>query len=466
MDVGRGRQAGARARAGRRARPHQRPGIAEREAVPGHRRDPRSRHRRRLDGQHPASREPERRGLRADGRPRPRDVPRPRAERCRRGRPGRSLPRGAAGPPAQRQGLPRRPGRAGAPQLLPSGQPLHVARARAARGRGGCRGPPQRRRARPAQQAGGGRAGPRPRRAAAALAARPPARLALGPAPRRRDRRAVDAPARAGALRGGCDAARRPPSARLDPRRALPRGGRGRSRGHGAACRPRARLDLRVRRDARRAALGRDRAGIARVAHDPRAARDRHPRRRRTARCATSCTNEALAVPAPCRPPCRAAAPARAVHGEAARSDGARRRAADRAGGGRGAGAGLPPRRPARVQPRGSRPARRARARHADPRGRRARRAEGRSAGRRAHRARQDADRRPAAPLGRRAVRPHGRPGSAPEAARLLAGRSRLDADATPRTRRSSSAPGPTTRQPRPSGLPGSRRERPETRPS
>ena len=77
------------------------PGIAEREALPGHRRDPRRRHRRDLDGQHPASREPERRDLRADRRPRARDVPRPRAQRRRRGRPRRSLARGAAGASAR-----------------------------------------------------------------------------------------------------------------------------------------------------------------------------------------------------------------------------------------------------------------------------------------------------------------------------------------------------------------------------
>ena len=69
-------RAGARAR--RRARPHERAGVAQREALPGHRRDPRRRDRRHLDRQHPAPREPERRDRRADRRARPRDISRPR----------------------------------------------------------------------------------------------------------------------------------------------------------------------------------------------------------------------------------------------------------------------------------------------------------------------------------------------------------------------------------------------------
>ena len=58
------------------------------------------------------------------------------------------------------------------------------------------------------------------------------------------------------ALGGRCDAARRSSSARLDPRRALPRGGGRRSRRHGTAGRPRARLDVRLRRDARTSGAG------------------------------------------------------------------------------------------------------------------------------------------------------------------------------------------------------------------
>ena len=69
-------------------------------------------HRRHLDGQRPAPREPQRPRLRAHRRPRPRDLPRPRARRGRRGRARRPDAGGAAAAPAGRQGLPRRPGRA------------------------------------------------------------------------------------------------------------------------------------------------------------------------------------------------------------------------------------------------------------------------------------------------------------------------------------------------------------------
>ena len=102
----RGDPAGARARARRRARAHERPRLAQREALPGHRRDPRRRDRRHLDRQRPAPGEPQRRGLRADRRPRARDVPRPRPRRRRRGRARRPLARGAAGAAAGGQGLP------------------------------------------------------------------------------------------------------------------------------------------------------------------------------------------------------------------------------------------------------------------------------------------------------------------------------------------------------------------------
>ena len=87
----------ARARARRRARAHEPPRGAQPQALRGHRRDPRRRDRRHLDGQHPAPREPQRRGLRADGRARARDVPRPDPRRGRRGRARRSHARGAPG---------------------------------------------------------------------------------------------------------------------------------------------------------------------------------------------------------------------------------------------------------------------------------------------------------------------------------------------------------------------------------
>ena len=55
-----------------------------------------------LHRQHPAPREPQRRDLRAHGRPRPRDVSGPDPRRGGRGRAGRPLARGAAGTAARR----------------------------------------------------------------------------------------------------------------------------------------------------------------------------------------------------------------------------------------------------------------------------------------------------------------------------------------------------------------------------
>ena len=86
-------------------------------------------------------------------------------------------------------------------------------------------------RARPAEQAGGRRARPRTRRAAAALPARAPSCVEVVSAPRRRDRRPLDAATGAAARRGGGDAARCAATTRLDSRRPLPRGGGDRPRG-------------------------------------------------------------------------------------------------------------------------------------------------------------------------------------------------------------------------------------------
>ena len=77
------------------------PGHAQREALAGHRGGARRRHRRHLDRQRPAPREPQRRDLRAHRGPRARDVPRPGARRGRRGRARRPDARGAAGAPAR-----------------------------------------------------------------------------------------------------------------------------------------------------------------------------------------------------------------------------------------------------------------------------------------------------------------------------------------------------------------------------
>ena len=137
--------------------------------------------RRHLDRQRPAPREPQRLGLRADGRARPRDVPRPRPRRGRRGRARRPHARGAAGAAARRQGLPRRPGRArrcrtssGIDNLAALRELVLRELAEDVEAQTAHDG------ARPAQPAGGRRADPRARHARAALAARAAPRVPLG----------------------------------------------------------------------------------------------------------------------------------------------------------------------------------------------------------------------------------------------------------------------------------------------
>ena len=119
----------------RRVRPHERPGLAQREALAGRRRAARRRNRRHLDREHPAPRVAQRR-RRAHHRhqaagDRPRRVVRradqielvdmtPEALR-------RRMAHGNIYPPGEDR---RRPG-----QLLPAGQPRRAARARAAVGR-------------------------------------------------------------------------------------------------------------------------------------------------------------------------------------------------------------------------------------------------------------------------------------------------------------------------------------------
>ena len=87
------------------------PGSRTREALAGRRGAARRRHRRHLDGQHPAPRVAQRRG-RADHRRRPaRDGARRGRARRRPDRAGRHEPRGAAPPDGPRQHLPARAGR-------------------------------------------------------------------------------------------------------------------------------------------------------------------------------------------------------------------------------------------------------------------------------------------------------------------------------------------------------------------
>ncbi len=124
----------------RRVGAHERARLGTREAVAGHRHDPRRRHRRDLDRQHPAPRIDERR-RRADHRdPSARD-----GARCvrppRRSDRARRHDAGSAAPPlGARQRLPVAQGRRRARQLLPAWQPRRAARARPAVGRRPGRG--------------------------------------------------------------------------------------------------------------------------------------------------------------------------------------------------------------------------------------------------------------------------------------------------------------------------------------
>ena len=125
---GRRRHPAAPAPAGarRRVRPHQRPGLAQREAVAGRRRAARRRHRRHLDGEHPAPRVAERR-RRADHRDQAAgDGARPHRAPSRPDRARRHGSRGAAPPDGPRQHLRRRQGRRRARQLLPRRQPVRA----------------------------------------------------------------------------------------------------------------------------------------------------------------------------------------------------------------------------------------------------------------------------------------------------------------------------------------------------
>ncbi len=125
---------------GRRARAHQRRGIAPPEALAGHRRAAGERHRRLHDAQRPASRKPERRRRRHHRHHGLGNGSRHVLRQCRRGDAGRHSRRRSARAPPGRQGLPSRADRARGAQLLPQGQPDGAARARAAPHRGSRRG--------------------------------------------------------------------------------------------------------------------------------------------------------------------------------------------------------------------------------------------------------------------------------------------------------------------------------------
>ena len=256
---------------------------AQRQALRGHRGDPRRRNRRHLDRQHPAPREPERRGLRAHRRARARDVPRPHPRRGRRGRARRPDPGGAPGA-AREPGKVYAPGRAEAAlenffrlDNLSALRELvlrELAEDVEARRMTSVLDPLS-------QQAVAERilvlVTP-----GAALAADPAPRLPLRPAPQLGDRRALGAPPGPGA-----DASRRPSrSPRCAGSRASSAPTSSSSKGTTFVetvkrVRRRARLDLRLPRHARRVAAHRDLARLARLEARARAARDRHPGRRR-----------------------------------------------------------------------------------------------------------------------------------------------------------------------------------------
>ena len=169
-------------RGGRRDRPHQRPRIAQQEALPGRARAARRRDQRHLRLQRPASREPQgpRRARHRRGDPRDRAGQLPQAGRP--GREPRSRHRGSARAAARRQDLRPDEGRVGAHPFLQGGQPVErCASWRCARSRSGstCRRGDRQRRRRAARAA---RLGPRDGLHVVGLAARrDPAAARLAP---------------------------------------------------------------------------------------------------------------------------------------------------------------------------------------------------------------------------------------------------------------------------------------------
>ena len=274
----------ARARARRRARPHEPArGCATAKRYEDIDEILDAGDRRHLDGQHPAPREPQRRGLRADRRPRARDVPRPRSStrptrscsstsrprRCRSGC-GRQGLSAATASRRRCTNFFRLDNLAALRELVLR----ELAEDVEARRDHGVLDPLS-------QQAVAERilvlVTP-----GAALAADPPARVSLGPAARLRDRRALGAPARPGAhaSRRPCRSPRcagsRACSARTSSSSratACPRRSSGSSpsaaRPTSSSARPTSRGGREILR------------GLARLEARPRASRHRHPRRRR-----------------------------------------------------------------------------------------------------------------------------------------------------------------------------------------
>ncbi len=196
------------------------PGVAEREALPGHRRDPRAG----IDVvstvniQHLESLNDavfELTGVRVRE-----TFPDRMLERRRRGRPRRYLAGGAAGASAGRQGLPARPGRQGAAELLPPGQPLRIARARAREVAEDVEARRSTAELDPlSKQAVAERVSPSSSLSHGRSASSVAHGARLSASAREIDALWIAAGKRA--LGGGCDAARRAPSAGIDPRRAF-----------------------------------------------------------------------------------------------------------------------------------------------------------------------------------------------------------------------------------------------------
>ena len=108
MDVDAVLRAAPGGRPGRRARAHQRAGLAPRQAVAGRRGPARRRHRRHHDGQHPAPRVGQRRGREDHRRPAARDGPRRRGAGGRPDRARATCPARRCGATGARQRLRRR----------------------------------------------------------------------------------------------------------------------------------------------------------------------------------------------------------------------------------------------------------------------------------------------------------------------------------------------------------------------
>ena len=212
----------------RRVRPHERPRLAQPQALGGRRGTAERRNRRDHQRQHPAPRVAERRGREDHRGAAAGDGARRRGPRGRPGRAHRHDAGGAAPQDGAWQHLPGREDRRGAQQLLPARQPRGAARARAAlarrQGRRGTAAVPRStRHPRHLGGQGAGRGSPdrRTRRRDADQARCEDRRASGGRRPARAVRDQIGRPHRSGSRRAG-----RPAAARRVARRQLPPGRR------------------------------------------------------------------------------------------------------------------------------------------------------------------------------------------------------------------------------------------------